>query len=100
SGIFSTTAKKSRMPDFGRSTTWRAMWRFGSMRLRADRRFVGIAALAAEDEPLLLVSAQHEMRRGREHSANCGQPRRDEVRHGVQGRALHDDHEVVRAAHQ
>jgi len=29
--IFATISKKSRMPDLGRSTTWEAIKRFGSM---------------------------------------------------------------------
>src|SRR5580700_6471749 len=82
--ILATISKKSRMPDFGRSTTWRAMNRLWSMvggrkPRRARPRPIPLRRLRRDLEPFrrfgrdvdrvaaLLIGAQHEMGAGGQH---------------------------------
>src|SRR5881394_1299395 len=71
--IFATSSKKSRMPLLGSAATWRATQPFGSVFMAAtasgrDVKAGRVRVALVQEESLILVAAQHEMRGGREHA--------------------------------
>src|SRR4051812_30286486 len=55
---------------------------------------------AFEQESLLFVATQHEMRGSRKHAFDAGEFLRDERRHLLQRLPLHEDQQVVPAGHE
>ena len=109
--IFATISKKSRMPDLGRSATWRATKRWVSMvggaagpgdpgRLRAHLEPAGALRRRVEQIAALLVGTQHEMGAGREHSLDGRELFGHERRHLLQAGPRHEDQQVVSARHE
>src|SRR4051812_5894809 len=99
--ILATSSKKSRMPLLGSVDTCPATHFFGSVLMalgfpRSGRDVEsGVGRVAAvEQEALLLVTAEHEMGRRREHAFPGRKLFRNEGRHFLQRRSLHEHEQV------
>src|SRR6056300_505681 len=95
-GISETMAKKSRIPDLGKSRTCSAMYSCGFIDVSGtDWWFFRMVPILGKQVTVFFVGTQKKMSGGRKHSIDRGKTFRNKTCHGVKVFSFYDNQQII-----